>query len=332
MAGARQSKAYHRRQQQAQEHAQQRRITLAALGVLLAVVILLGVGVVLTVVLPPRAHVLTVGDRTFTAQDVAQRAEFAVLGGDQAALNSPATAAIDAMIRDETVLQAGAALVAPVTDDDLREAIRTSIGVAADLPQDVFATTYQSTYQAFLRSAPLSQAVLERMVRAQVLDDRLVEHFRSGLPAAGPQFQVQRVQSADRSKLQALHDAVVGGAEFSAQAVELGLAKAAAAAEPAWLLAEDLGELKDAVTALAAGGVSDVSPLDGGAGFVVVRMAARDELRAYGDAERARLARRQLDGWIEQQRETLHVREDLSGGEQSWIVKRVQRAAQRARG
>ena len=77
MAGARQSKASHRRERESRESRQQERITLISIGVLVAVAIIAATGVVWGIVLPPRATVLTVGSESFSASDATSRAIFA---------------------------------------------------------------------------------------------------------------------------------------------------------------------------------------------------------------------------------------------------------------
>lgn len=328
MGGARQSKAYHRREEQAREQRIAQRVLLVAAGVLIAAAIVVAIGIVVTIVLPPRAHVLTVGNRSFTARDVAHRAEFALIGGDSTVLSDPATNTVTALTREETLLQVGATLVDPVTDDDLKAEIRSRLGIADSATAEQFAEGYQS----FLRGIPISQAAFERLSRAQLIQDRLLAKFTAEVAASGLQYHLEAVQAASKSTMQTFHDAVVNGGDFGMEAVALHLVKAPGDVDLGWALPENLGEVSDAVKALQAGGFTDVLPIQSGTAYAIFRLVETQDDRPYDDTQRATLANAQLNTWMDQQRDPLHVSVDLSKREQSWISARVQKASKQTAG
>ena len=326
MAGARQSKVSHRRNEQTRAAATQERVTLIAIGVLIAAAIIAVVGVVWGVVLPARAHIISVGDQHFDARAVEKRAEFLIAGSSQSQ-EEPVTAAVNMIRRDETLLQAGASEAGDISADDITKAIRTRLGLQDDTP----AADYAKAYEAFLKGSSLDKPTFERMVRAQVISERLAKKFEAQVGDAGPQFHIMAVTSRDHNKMKQFRTAVAGGADFVAKAIELGLATDPQSVDFGWVLPPDSGFLKDKIRVqdLQAGQMTEVISREGGLQYDVYRMAERDEKRTYPDTQKTELAERKVDEWVTQQRDKLKITEDISDGERKWILKRVTEAAQK---
>lgn len=104
-------------------------------AILAVVLVLVGVGVVLTVILPPRAHVLTVGTSEFTAREVADRAIYLVSSGNGNAQQDPATEGMESLIGESILFQVGAGLVEDVTDEDVQDAIAQRLGLNPRNPE-----------------------------------------------------------------------------------------------------------------------------------------------------------------------------------------------------
>lgn len=335
MAGSRQSKApskapskaVHRRDQQARDAQTGERVTLIALGILLAVAILVGAGVVWGIVLPPRAHILTVGSEEFTAADAEKRATFLV-AGNSSLTDDPATAAVNMIKRDETLLQAGASEVGEITADDMTKAIKKRVGVA----DDADAATFTASYKTFLAGTNLDQATFERLVRAQVISERLGAKLQAAAGDSGPQYHLLGVTSRDQTKLKQFRDAVVGGADFNSTAISMGLAKTPQEMDVGWVLPPKTSNfLKDVVQPekLQAGQMTEVLAREGGLQFDLYRMAEREDKRAYTEEQKVELGGQLVDAWIlEQQKDKVKVAEDISDRERRWILKRVTAAAQ----
>lgn len=331
MAGSRQSKApskaMHRRDQQTRDAQTGERVTLIALGILLAVAILVAAGVVWGIVLPPRAHVLTVGSQDFTAADLEQRGFFLVAGNSQST-DDPATGAMNMIKHDETLLQAGAAEVGEITADDMTAGIKKGIGI----PPDADAKTFDVAYTEFLKNSKLDKATFERMARAQIISERLGAKFQTAAGDSGPQYHLTAVTSRDQTKLKQFRDAVAGGADFVSTALSMGLATAPQNVDFGWSLPPTSGALKDTIQVdkLQAGQMTEIIARDGGLQFDVYRMAERDEKRVYTEDQKKEVGGRLVDQWvIEQQKDKVKVAEDLSDGERRWVLKRVATAAQK---
>jgi hypothetical protein len=323
VAGARQSKASHRREREARESVTHERVTLIAAGVLVAVAILVGAGVVWGLILPPRAHIVTVGDKSFNASDMVKYATFLV-AGNSTSQDDPITTAINLVKHDETLLQAGAADAGTISDDDITKAIRKRIGV----PEDATAEAYADQYKSFLSETAIDKPTFERMVRAQVIGERVGAKFLPEIGEAGQQFHVMGVGSRDRAKIQALRDAVSAGGDFVAKATELGIVPAGQTPDFGWILPPYTGFLKDVgVEKLQAGQMTEISERN--FQFELYRMAERDEKRTYTEEQKKTLANRKVDAWILQQADKVKVTEDVSDGERKWILKRVTANAQK---
>lgn len=326
MAGAGQSKASHRRERESREHVTQERVTLIALGVLIAVAIITAAGVVWGVILPPRAHVLTVGDATFTARDIEERATFLIAGGSESA-DDPVTTAVNMLRREEILLQAGAPEVGEITADDMKQALKKNMAIAEDASDETFATSYA----AFLESAYIDKEPWERMVRASIVVERLAKKFEAEVGTAGTQFHLMGVGSRDRARVLQLRDAVTAGGDFRAKATELGLVTPQQTPDFGWILPPESGHLKDTVKVdqLKAGQMSEI--VERNFQFELYYMAEREEQRDYTDQQKRSLANAKVDDWAKQQVDQgkVAVTEDISDSERRWILKQVTDQAER---
>lgn len=248
-----------RRRDRSHEDRQQRLIYLIAGGILAAVLVIVAIGVVFTVILPPRANVLTVGSESFTAREVADRAIYLVTSGNGNAQQNPAQEGMESIIGQEVLFQVGAERVAEVTDEDVQDAIAQRLGLNprdAEVPEATPEATvdvapeatpvtgeataeatpestpvpgytdeeYANALAAFLREAPVSRRQLEEIVRAGIVEDRLEEMFREELPETGDQFLLWAIPTNDRAAAQQLIELVRGGTDFRDAVVEAGVA------------------------------------------------------------------------------------------------------------
>ena len=150
MAGSGTSGRRHNRS--SNEDRQQRLIYLGVAGILGLVLVLVAVGVVLTVILPPRAHVLTVGSTEFTARDVADRAIYLVSSGNGNAQQDPATEGMESLIGESILFQVGAGLVEEVTDEEVQDAIAQRLGLNPRNPE--VEETPEATAEATTEATP----------------------------------------------------------------------------------------------------------------------------------------------------------------------------------
>ena len=293
-------------------------------GVLAAVLLIVLVGLILTSFLPPRAHVLTVGDREFNARAIADRAHYLVTSGNGNAQRDPAEEAVTSLVSQQILLQVGAGLVDEVTDQDVRVVIAQRLNLAEEFTDQEYADALTS----FLRVAPIARTDLEEIVRAGIIEDRLEERFRAELPEAGDQMDLRAVATNDRAAAQALVDAVRGGQAFADAAVEVGVIDSAEEVqELGWFAPTSLNDrVAPSVQELQTGEVSE--PLDDAnrIGFEVFYVDYRSVDEPYQDEVRDQLARRAYNEWLDEQELTIGVEIDLADSEDDWIRRQVQEA------
>lgn len=324
----RSSRATERRARQASEQQTERRVYLAAAVVGIAVVLIVAVGVLLTVVMPPRTKVVTVGSRTFTAADVAVRAKYAVVGEQNNAVSSNPDAVIPTLVREETLRQKAGDLGVSASDDDLKAELRKRLGTPNDQSDDVFRTAYDR----YLGTLPISRMEFEEIERAAVLRTKAVDSFKSKVGEKGAQLHLLAVTSRDKQKLDDMRAAVAGGNEFIAEAVARGLVKDSAQADLAWFDPQSLPDRISPVRDLKAGGLSEVFMDDQTGGYFFAQVIERSDDRAYDDTVKTQVANRQFLDWLKAQEAELAGESSLSGSAKTWVERQIRdalKAAQR---
>lgn len=242
------------------EQRTQRLIVFGAIGVLLVAALVVGAGLYITQYLPPRAHVLSVGDRDFRAAEVVDRAAYLVsieraLPAQQ--IGAAALAGIDVLVNEELLRTRGPLLVGEVTAEDIDAELRSRPGLEGE-DQD-----FEQLLALAIAGSKLSRQQFEDIVAAQIIDGRLSDRFREQLGESGPQIRVTRVVLQDRSLIEevraaiaALDDAVPLPviAQFGDEVVQFG--------DVGWGVLDPIesfdAEIADAVRGLALGEVSAV--------------------------------------------------------------------------
>lgn len=321
MATTRSSRASDRRARQASEGRLERRIYLAAAIVGVAVVAIIAAGVILTVVMPPRATAAQVGDRTLTARDIAVRAKFAAVAESNTAAAIDPSVAIPLLTREEVLRQKVGDLGVSVSDEDMAKELRTRIGVAEDAAGDVF----NAGYDRYLRIIPLSRNEYEHVVRAAVLRRKAVESFKTKVGEKGPQLHLFGVTSPDQKKLQEMRDAVAGGKDFTEEAVARGLVTQPAQADLAWFDPQSLPDRIAPVRNLKTKELFEVIFDQGTGSYFLDQVLERVEDRTYDDTVKDQVANRQFTGWMKEQETALVKPSTLSGTAESWVKRQVER-------
>jgi len=322
VAASRQSKAFHRREQQTREERVRRLTFLGVGGVLALVGVIVVAGLIWGVWLPPREHVLTVGSRSFNAGQVADHAAFLVRTGNTNALGDPQVA-MDDLVQREIMFQAGVAEVDEVTDADVRAEISKRLGMAEDATDE----QYGKALGDYLLTSGISRAEMESVFRFLVIDQRVRDKLKADLPESGDQLDLLRVATNDRSRAEAVRKAVLDGADLRDAAVTAGIYTDRSQAELGWFAPETLPEhVRDQVNALRVGGVSDVLDDVNRVGFEVYAIASRTTTEPYEPAVVDQLGALRFEHYVEAKREELGVTEDLSDSERTWILDQVRRA------
>lgn len=343
------SRGAERAAEREREQRTQRLIIFGAVGVLLVAALVVGAGLYFTQYLPPRAHVLSVGDRDFKAADVVDRAAYLVsieraLPTQQ--IGAAALAGIDVLVNEELLRTRGPLLVGEVTAADIDAELRSRPGIGGD-DQD-----FEQLLALALAGSNLSRVQFQAIVEAQIIDGRLSDRFREQLGESGAQIRLTRVVLQDRSIVEevraaiaALDDAVPLPviAQFGDEVVQFG--------DIGWGTLEpvesfdaeiatavrglELGEVSEVVgdtTAPAAsddsdgpdGDSDDAAEQETPAGPVEFYWVSEvDGERAYDEDMVQQYIDEQFREWFDEQRAALEVVTDMSSGEEQWIIDHI---------
>lgn len=392
--------------------------TAVVLGVAALIV---GVGLYITQVRPPRAHVLTVGDHDFNAAAVARRGEYYALfeGGINTDANTLVPIVLDRMEREALLRTLAPALVGEVTDADVEVELHRRLGFgvpgvddvdagddaddtagedaaaddapaddgaddaaaddgaddaatddatpggatpdgttaddttaddttgddasagedaatgdadatddtdatadAADEPLPVDEAGYADALADLLRVAGLHRDEFWDVVRAELLAERLADHFAGEVEAGGEQYFLRRFRVPSEGLARDLRERVLAGEDAAALATEFSRdAEAGAGGEIGWrppaLLDADVAA---AVDGLRAGAATEVFARTLTFEFYVVEDYAAN--RRFEDEVRDELAAARVDTWLAEQDGPV-VRRDLSDDEREWIAERI---------
>lgn len=309
-----------RRQQASHEDRQQRLIFMGAGGVLALVLVIVVIGLITAWYLPPRAHVLTVGDREFTARDVADRGIYLARAGNPLAQQNPASEGLESLLREQVLLQAGPAVVGEATDDD----VYASLAETFELGEDYTNELVDAQLEGSLEVTVLSRAQLFDLIRAGVIEERLIEQFEAELPETGDQMHLMAVRTGSPAEAQELVDAVRGGADFTETAVEMELVTAEEGpALVGWYAPNTLPERLAALADLPAGGIADPIEDASRVGYEVFFVSERTDDEPYTEAVRNQLAALALSDWMDEHEATLTVERSLGSSDEDWIRRQV---------
>ena len=309
-----------RRQQASHEDRQQRLIFMGVGAVLALVLVIVVIGLITAWYLPPRAHVLTVGDREFTARDIADRGTYLATLQSAAAQQDPAGEGLASLLREQVLLQAGPAVVGEATDDDVYARLAETFELGEDYTNELV----DDQLDASIDATVLSREEIFDLLRAGVIEDRLIEQFEADVPEAGDQMHLMVVRTASPAEAQELVDAVRGGADFTETAVEMELATAEEGpALVGWYAPTTLPERLAALADLPEGGIADPIEDASRVGYEVFYVSERTDEEPYVEAVRSQLAALALSDWMTEQEATLAVERSLSSSDDDWIRRQV---------
>lgn len=211
-------------------------------------------------------------------------------------------AAFDAL-RDELLVtqRAESAENVVASEQEFNDKLRTRLGVAPQADNSVFAEALRSQ----LDVTGLHQDEFERMVRAELLEEKLTAKFKEALPANVLQARLEVIATDSREDAQAAIDRINAGEEFAAVARDVSTEPDVAdtggvkeyapkgsfnAAYDNFAFTADIGVLSEPL--------SDASETR----WYVVRVIDRSEQPAT-EAHRTSLASQEFDAWLERMRD-----------------------------
>jgi len=115
------------------------------------------------------------------------------------------------------VTQAEPRLGITASDDEVTKHLRDQIGVTQDADARVFADAFRRT----LDTSGLHEDEYRRMMKAEVLDDKITEKFKAELPLAVQQAKLEVIQTTTKDDAQKAADRIKAGEDFATVAREV---------------------------------------------------------------------------------------------------------------
>lgn len=311
-----------RREREERDRRRERLVIYGVVGVLVVAVLVVLVGLYFTQYVPPRAHVLSVGDSDYDASAVARRALYEMRYGDEglSGFDTAVSETLELIENGEVVLLRAPAVVGEVSDDDVRAGLYERLALEPEATE----TEFVDALAERLTDSRLSRAELEEIVTANILVARLRDGFVDEYGEVTPQVLLSRIRLADEAAAEEIREQVVGGADFAALADERSsdAASSGAGGDIGWYpLAALSPEARAVLEGLGPDAVSAI--VRDGPFYDVYLVRDRDEARAIDEAQRESLGATRFIEWLEAERRTVEVSVDLSAGEERWILDRL---------
>ena len=311
-----------RREREERDRRRERLVIYGVSGVLVVAILVVLVGLYFTQYLPPRAHILSVGDADYDASAVARRALYEMRYGDEglSGFDTAVSETLELIEDSEVVLARAPAVVGDVSDDDVRADLYERLALEPEATESEFVEALAER----LTDSRLSRQELEEIVTANILVGRLRDAFVDEYGEVTPQVLLSRIRLADEAAAEEIREQVVGGADFAALADERSsdAASSGAGGDIGWYpLAALSPEARAALTGLQPDAVSAI--VRDGPFYDVYLVRERDEARAIDEAQRESLGATRFMEWLDAERKTVEVAVDLSAGEERWILDRL---------
>ena len=210
------------------------------------------------------------------------------------------------------------------TDDASDTETASSTGSASAEPTDTAEPEddgFAAAYDASLESSRLSREQLEEVIAAQIYAQRLRDLFREDFDTAGSQLLFQGLTVGSPALAEEARQRAVDGEDFT-ELYEEYVGGEGPVPEPMWFALDELDDdLRATVEGVEAGGVSEV--VDDSPFYRLFYVTDRDDSREFTEAQLSGFAQRELEQWLDEQREQMEIERDLSTGEERWIRERI---------
>jgi hypothetical protein len=229
-------------------------------------------------------------------------------------INAVPEFAVDLLAREETLRSQAPAVVGEPAQADIDAYLKTRFGE----PENDEA--YRRLLADTITNSGLTQDEFYALTRAQLLHERMRDHFKTEVPTAGEQRHLLRARLNTEAAANRLRERVAAGEDFEAVSTELGIQFGFA--DVGWLPLDVLGDEQSVTIASVAPGASS-QPIPVGAYYDVWRVVAIEASRELTEDQRNVLANQRVDDWIKERESSVPVHRDLSGSEAQWIRQQV---------
>ena len=272
-------------------------------AVLIAAVAFIAVGYYVSVIRPRGRTVLQVEQTQVSYSDMKRRMAYEYYSNityqdPQTIFNVPAVAYVNLEEELSLIHRPEGSIDILVDDAEVEKRLRTLVGVAENADDQTFSDRFRIT----LSQSRLTDGEYRRLVRAQVIEEKVRAKLNESTPATVPQAKVEVIAVREREEAQAAIDRINAGEPFGdvAKAVSLdttaqtdnGLKEfdteaSLPAAYSTFAFAAAVGELS-----------TPLQDPSGAGAFYVVRVAERSE-QPLSDAQKSTYQSDQYNTWLE---------------------------------
>lgn len=267
--------------------------------------------------------VLEVGDTKVSLGEVKRRAEQALKENEfftqsqEILLALPQTMLLT-LEREAKLLQAADELGVTVTDEDVRQEIRTQ----GNLGPLASAEDFTQELKRQVDESGLHQEEYLQQVRAGLLELKARDQFTTQAPASEEQVRFRWIVAADEAQGQQALQGLEDGDNFAAVAAEFSQESASAAEGGVvdWQLRGGFPdqEIEDWVFSAGEGERSELFSTD--SGFIIVELLQRNDDRRLSDEQKQQVGNRELQAWLDGLDSKLTVVQDFTDEDRNRIL------------
>lgn len=272
----------------------------------------------------PGSTAVEVGDTSYRLDYFSDRLQMYIdqVGGLSSSAAEYTTAipvVAETLIREEIVRQFAEGLEA--TDDEVKAEIATRLGITVD--DESFDTVFE---QELARSG-LSEEEYQDMIRASVLETKLLQRFTDQVPETAESVRYRQILVSTQDEANEVIAEIEGGADFADVAAERSLDTETKddGGEVGWI-PRGLGISQEDV--LFDAEVGELTSIPAANGVLVIEVEKKADSRKIEEGQRQPLASRAFQDWLDGRSEEVEIvnNMDLADGDGdkiSWVFDQV---------
>ncbi len=228
------------------------------------------------------------------------------------------------LIQEEIVRRFSDEFDITASEEEILEGTALRLGITAD------DETFDVVFQQELTRSGLSESEFRDMVAASVLQTKLLETFEAELPPSSESVRYRQILVGTDETAQEIRDKIEEGEDFAALAAEnsLDVGTRDSGGEMGWVPRGVLdASTEELVFALEP---SEITTIPLPQGVIIIEMQEKAEERVVEETQRAPLANRAFDSWVQEKRETLDIVISVVPGADNYDQKKAEWAVERA--
>ena len=326
------------------KEARNRRLIIGSIAAVLVVaVVISGVGYYRTYFGPPRRTALSVGERSFSAADLATRAKLDIADNAGEDPQKPTVPDLDTIVKqmeDEEVARQTAGDIGITTStDEVNASIGERLGVDFGGP----GTPFDRAYRDELNRSGLNDDEYHQLIQADVIEKKVQAIMTDAVPESSDQVEGQvilvpseeeaktvlerlkgkpeKAPAGGRGNENTVVERFVGAEDFSTVATSASrdTETASTGGNLDWTPYGVLDpQIEKTVFALDKDKISD--PIQGADGFWIVKVTGRRQGAAVDDTQRQALVKDGYRAWLDHGAEALHAETFLDDDMRAWVL------------